>query len=88
MEPSTLSQPGPSIELQNYHVTAISEEGMPKSLFAQGRNTLDIERAIVVQQLKPADGGPAAWKLLIAAFVFEALLWGMNLCIVIVIFQR
>ncbi|KAF7918149.1 uncharacterized protein EAE97_011920 [Botrytis byssoidea] len=30
----------------------------------------------VYQQLKPVDGGPAAWRLLIAAFVFEAILWG------------
>ncbi|KAI4193695.1 MAG: hypothetical protein LQ348_002799 [Seirophora lacunosa] len=28
------------------------------------------------QQLKPADGGIAAWKVLFAAFMFEALLWG------------
>jgi len=31
---------------------------------------------VVVQQLKPADEGLAAWKMLIVAFVFEALLWG------------
>lgn len=31
----------------------------------------------VYQQLLPADGGPAAWRLLIAAFVFEAILWGL-----------
>lgn len=30
----------------------------------------------VEQELAPVDGGPAAWKLLCAAFVFEALLWG------------
>jgi len=30
------------------------------------------------QQLEPADGGASAWKLLCAAFVFEALLWGME----------
>ncbi len=29
------------------------------------------------QQLEPADHGPAAWKLLCTAFVFEALLWGI-----------
>ncbi|KAG4425610.1 hypothetical protein IFR04_001307 [Cadophora malorum] len=34
------------------------------------------EENVVIQQLSPADGGPAAWRLLIAAFVFEALLWG------------
>ncbi|OZJ02031.1 hypothetical protein BZG36_04945 [Bifiguratus adelaidae] len=33
----------------------------------------------VSQQLKPADGGPAAWRLVWATFVFEALLWGFTL---------
>lgn len=28
------------------------------------------------QGLAPTDRGPAAWRLLVAAFVFEALLWG------------
>lgn len=28
------------------------------------------------QELDPVDGGFAAWRLLCAAFVFEALLWG------------
>ena len=28
------------------------------------------------QSLPPIDGGKAAWSLLLAAFVFEALLWG------------
>lgn len=35
-------------------------------------------RDIVIQQLKPVDGGPDAWKVLIAAFIFEALLWGRH----------
>ncbi|KAH8597746.1 major facilitator superfamily domain-containing protein [Bisporella sp. PMI_857] len=34
------------------------------------------EEPLNTQQLKPADGGLAAWRLLLAAFVFEALLWG------------
>jgi hypothetical protein len=29
-----------------------------------------------VQSLKPVDGGITAWRVLIAAFIFEALLWG------------
>ncbi|OZJ01535.1 hypothetical protein BZG36_05671 [Bifiguratus adelaidae] len=33
----------------------------------------------VSQQLEPADGGPAAWRLLWATFIFEALLWGFPL---------
>src|SRR3954454_10986988 len=28
------------------------------------------------RQLAPVDGGAAAWRLLCAAFVFEALFWG------------
>jgi hypothetical protein len=32
----------------------------------------------VIQQLEPVDGGAAAWKVLTAAFVFEALLWGKS----------
>ncbi|KAL3485573.1 major facilitator superfamily domain-containing protein [Aspergillus germanicus] len=31
------------------------------------------------QELAPVDGGPAAWKLLCAAYVFETLLWGFPL---------
>ncbi|KAE9379484.1 MFS general substrate transporter [Stipitochalara longipes BDJ] len=30
----------------------------------------------VIQELKPVDGGVAAWTVLITAFVFEAVLWG------------
>ncbi|KAF7946370.1 hypothetical protein EAE96_009368 [Botrytis aclada] len=47
------------------------------------RSTSDTEAELqaedperVYQQLKPVDGGSAAWRLLIAAFVFEAILWG------------
>lgn len=32
----------------------------------------------LVQSLPPYDGGTAAWTILISAFVFEALLWGMS----------
>ena len=31
-----------------------------------------------IRRLERADGGWHAWKLLTAAFVFEALLWGEN----------
>jgi hypothetical protein len=37
------------------------------------------ENDITGQALAPADGGLAAWRLLLAAFVFEALLWGKSL---------
>ncbi|KIX06841.1 uncharacterized protein Z518_04817 [Rhinocladiella mackenziei CBS 650.93] len=35
--------------------------------------------SIQASRLSPTDGGPAAWRLLIVAFVFEALLWGFPL---------
>lgn len=34
------------------------------------------DNSAVDQQLERADGGVAAWTILCAAFVFEALLWG------------
>ena len=33
---------------------------------------------VIGQGLAPTDGGSAAWRLLVAAFVFEALLWGID----------
>jgi hypothetical protein len=30
----------------------------------------------ITQSLRPVDGGYSAWKVLAAAFVFDALLWG------------
>lgn len=34
------------------------------------------------QELAPVDGGPAAWRLLCAAFMFEALLWGTVMSVI------
>jgi hypothetical protein len=34
---------------------------------------------IEAQLLPPQDGGTAAWRLLLSAFIFEALLWGFPL---------
>ena len=34
------------------------------------------EESTIATSLPAADGGLAAWRLLIVAFVFEALLWG------------
>jgi hypothetical protein len=36
------------------------------------------EASTTATSLPAADGGLAAWRLLIAAFVFEALLWGQS----------
>jgi hypothetical protein len=46
---------------------------------SSGPCNTESESGITGQTLAPADGGPAAWRLLVAAFVFEALLWGNGL---------
>ena len=42
-------------------------------------NALLLHNTEFEQYLEPADRGLAAWRLLGAAFVFEALLWGKSL---------
>ena len=39
-------------------------------------DTENAELNITENQLKPVDGGLAAWRVLLAAFMFEAILWG------------
>lgn len=41
-------------------------------------NHVSTESPPTATSLPAADGGLAAWRLLIAAFVFEALLWGQS----------
>jgi hypothetical protein len=41
-------------------------------------NASTTEQLTTATSLPAADGGLAAWRLLIAAFVFEALLWGQS----------
>ncbi|PVH81254.1 MFS general substrate transporter [Cadophora sp. DSE1049] len=65
------------VELNYWDQQRISSERRDGLHPGRCRETPDPEgENVVIQQLLPADGGPAAWRLLIAAFVFEALLWG------------
>lgn len=56
-----------------------------QDLYDQHRNhstnhvsTTEPSPTATATSLPPADGGLAAWRLLMAAFVFEALLWGQS----------
>jgi predicted secreted protein len=73
-----------SIELENRQQPEIAATFKPATATeASTEGSPNIEEGeVTIQQLKPADRGPDAWKLLITAFVFEALLWGMyfDLC--------
>lgn len=57
-----------------------SEQSQSAPLELAGHNTDSVSvengQPIVYPQLNPTDGGLHAWKVLIAAFFFEALLWG------------
>lgn len=64
-----------SIELQSRR--AASPSSAPNGPFVNPPPVQVGEQEDILQRhLKPADRGHAAWKLLGAAFVFEALLWG------------
>jgi hypothetical protein len=71
MAPTTTRSLGPSsIELDT--ITSTNPQYIDQD------NTNFEDDHTIVQQLKPADGGLAAWRLLLAAFIFEALLWGKS----------
>lgn len=69
-----------NIELDDWSRTRLNEVNHAESVLNHCGGVQDVEgRDIVIQQLKPVDGGPDAWRVLIAAFIFEALLWGKAL---------
>ena len=43
-----------------------------------GSHNEDAIEHVIPQQLKPVDRGRAAWTVLAAGFVFEALFWGLS----------
>lgn len=78
MATSTTTLAEDSVELRYWHQHRAGTGEQHEAFPGRSRVLSDPERDnAVIQQLLPADGGPAAWRLLIAAFVFEALLWGL-----------
>ena len=72
------SNAGTSVELDNVATTrpSLHATEIPQSSGVGQNRDGDEEDPTVAQDLQPADGGQAAWRLLTAAFVFEALMWG------------
>lgn len=62
------------LETQDSSAFAVAPHALPTSDPASDLNPEDPRG--LDQQLEPADGGAPAWKVLFAAFMFEALLWG------------
>lgn len=69
MSTSTIQQ----TELERWPQSRIQSQ--PRNDHVQ-LETLQTGENVIIQELLPVDGGAAAWRVLIAAFVFEALLWG------------
>lgn len=63
--------PGNAFELQN--VSERADESRVSDFAPHGDVVGD---EVTAQSLPPYDGGKVAWRLLLAMFVFEALLWG------------
>ena len=80
MATSTITTSQNSVEL-NYWDQHLSTGSNNRQIEITPRRSEEIsdpeEENGVIQQLLPVDGGAAAWKVLTAAFVFEALLWGL-----------
>lgn len=64
------------IELQGQHEETSNQSAAP-SQPTQDTHDASTREPGPDQQLEPADSGPAAWRMLFAAFMFEGLLWGL-----------
>lgn len=69
-----------AFELEDKRLTAaVPSMTTPASSDSNSNHDVDLEGKLpAAQHLRPTDGGVAAWRLLLAAFVFEALLWGKH----------
>jgi hypothetical protein len=65
-----------SLELESYPKTSRSEQQEQQNHDKGIEININSEQLDVSQGLEPADGGSSAWKLLLGAFLFEAILWG------------
>lgn len=68
-----------SVELQNRRTPYITSQSIEPPQAQAERNGGSDGAAVGHHHVEPADRGPTAWKLLGAAFVFEALLWGKHI---------
>jgi hypothetical protein len=63
-----------SLELERYPEAPRLDEQQPGN--NQIQDSINQPQLQNIQGLEPADGGSSAWKLLLGAFSFEAILWG------------
>lgn len=66
-----------AVELEsNTEVQTLAQDSVATQEFPINSSAFDESNDVLTQQLGRVDGGRDAWQVLIAAFVFEALLWG------------
>lgn len=65
------------LDIQRAPWTAPQSAVQPRSQIS-GNDVISENEEITGRQLERVDGGLAAWRILIGAFVFEALLWGQH----------
>jgi len=67
--------------MDDYEFSNVSRINSPPRNSEHVTVQLDTEQepATGTQSLPPCDSGSAAWRLLLSAFVFEALLWGASI---------
>jgi hypothetical protein len=70
------------LEILPQKTTTLADPRSEGSGNASQANSNSQVRETDAQFLEPADGGLSAWKVLLGAFTFEAILWGKS-CIVI-----
>jgi hypothetical protein len=72
---STINDDSNNIELRN---ATCPQEGSQREDTTGPTTDQQNSHETTGQSLLPYDRGMAAWRMLISAFVFEALLWGMH----------
>ena len=74
-----------SIELEDQGNTTPANQSVEAPQGSRSSSNAELtDTGVVEQQLERADGGAAAWKVLCATFVFEAVLFGehhLNCCL-------
>ena len=76
--------PLPKCHVHEPHgVRALDDQELPRWGGNRGRRYINLDDGDTIRSTLeplPADRGAAAWNVLFAAFIFEALLWGMPGC--------
>jgi hypothetical protein len=69
-----------SFELEKRPCTHTSISPLVEIITCEVDDVEDLQAKTSTAQLKPADGDPTVWKILVAAVIMESSLWGTVIC--------